>query len=53
MQCAAQEIQSTFYNNFVWSVIYKNIKLPCCTPEINIVLYEVNYTSIKRLKFQK
>ena len=26
------------YNDFVWSVIYTNIKLLCCTPEPNIVI---------------
>ena len=25
------------YNNFVWSIIYQNIKLLCFTPETNIV----------------
>ena len=35
------------YNNFVWSAIYKNIKLLCCIPETNITLY-VNYASIMK-----
>ena len=29
----------SIYNNFVWSVIYKNTKLQCCIPETNITLY--------------
>ena len=27
-----KEIQSLFCNNFKWSIIYKNIESPCCTP---------------------
>ena len=26
------------YNNFVWSIMYKIIKLLCCTLETNIIL---------------
>ena len=43
-----QRILPIFYNNFIWSIIYKNIKSLCCTPEINIRLL-VNYTSIKKI----
>jgi len=38
------EVQSLSYN-FVWCVIYKNIKSVCCISKTNIVL--LNYTSIK------
>ena len=31
-------IQPVFYNNFVWSIIYKNIKLLCCIPENCVIL---------------
>ena len=32
-----REIQSLFYNNFKWSIIYENGSL-CSTPETNIIL---------------
>ena len=34
MYCAAQGIQAIFYNNFKWSVIYKNIESLHYIPEI-------------------
>ena len=37
-----------FYNNFKWSIIYKNIKSLCCPPETNIILY-INYNLKKDL----
>ena len=46
MLCTAQGIQPIFYNNFTWSIIYKNIESLYCT-ETNIVLY-VNYTSVNK-----
>ena len=42
-----REIQPLFYNNFKWSIIYKNIESLCCTPETNKIL-QINYTSIKK-----
>ena len=35
--CTAQGIQPICYNNFKWSIIYKNIKSLCGSPETNIV----------------
>ena len=32
-----KNIQPIFYNNFKWSIIYKNTESLCCTPETNIV----------------
>ena len=32
-----REIQPLFYNNFKWSIFYKNIDSLCCTPETNNV----------------
>lgn len=29
---------ANIYNNFIWSLIYKNFKLLCCTPEMNMIL---------------
>ena len=40
-------IKNLFYNNFIWSVICKNIKSLCYTPETNTIL-SINYTSIKK-----
>ena len=34
----AQEICPTFYNNYKWSIIFKNSESPCCIPEIDIIL---------------
>lgn len=45
------EVQSLSYNNFVWCVIYKNIKSVCCISKTNIVI--LNYTSIKNDSPQK
>ena len=36
--CPPQGIQPTFYENFKWSIIYKNFGLACCTCENNIIL---------------
>ena len=44
------EPQSLFFNNFKWSISYKNCESLCCTPETNIIL-EINYTSIKSFFF--
>ena len=33
-----------FYNNFKWSIIYKNTDSLCCTPKTNIIL-KINCTS--------
>ena len=35
--CTKQNI-ANIYSNFIWSIIYKNTKLLCCTPEMNIIL---------------
>ena len=35
--CIAQEIKPMPYNNFKWSIIYKDIESLCCIPETNIV----------------
>ena len=31
--CTAQGIEPIFYNNFKYSIIYKNFESLCCTPE--------------------
>ena len=50
MHCIAQEIDPISYNNFKWSIIYKNIESLCYIPETNIILY-ISYTSIKKKPF--
>ena len=49
MQFTAQEILSVFYNNFVFSVSYKNIKLLYYIPKTNITLW-VNYSLVGKKK---
>ena len=34
-----------FCNNFQWSTVYKNLELPCCTPEVNIIP-QIDCTSV-------
>ena len=34
----AQEILSVRRSNFVQSIIYKDVRLLCCTPEASIIL---------------
>ena len=42
-----QEIQWIFYNNYTWSIIFKNCESLYCIPVLHIILY-FNYTSIKK-----
>ena len=43
--CTTQETEPIFYNNFKWSIIYKNFESPCYIPETCIILY-ISYASI-------
>ena len=36
--CNVQHREYIFYNNFIWSIIYKNIESLWGTPETNIIL---------------
>ena len=48
-----QGTQPIFYNNYKWSVTFKNCESLCCTPVTYIILY-IKYTSIyKKLKKKK
>ena len=49
LQCIAQGMQSEFYSNFTWNIIYKNIESQCRT-ETNIILY-INYTFNKQKEY--
>ena len=42
--CTTQGISSIFYNNFAWSITFKNYESLCCSPVIDITLY-INYIS--------
>ena len=42
-----QETQPIFYNNFKWSIIYKDFESLCCIPETCIILY-ISYASIEK-----
>ena len=42
-----------FYYNFVWSIIYKNIKSLCCTAETNISQIYFNLKKKKKKRTTK
>ena len=44
--CTPQRIQSIFYNNYTWSITFKNCESLYCIPVTYMILY-INYTSIK------
>ena len=41
-----------FYNNYKWSIIFKNCELLYCTPIIDIILY-INCISVREEKRKK
>ena len=39
IHCTVQGIETVFYNNFKWSIIYKNVGSLCCeSPETDVIL---------------
>ena len=46
IHCTTQGIQLIFYNNYKWSITFKNCESLYCTLVIYIILY-INYTSKK------
>ena len=49
--CPTQGLQSIYYNDYKWSITFKNCESLCFTPGTYIILC-INYTQFKKLKIK-